>query len=50
MNCKKCHDVLLNSPEFLHGELVIRCLACRALNIVTVGLKVIAWQQAEANS
>ena len=48
MNCKNCQDFLLNSPEFLNRELVIRCLTCRALNIVTVGLKVTAWREEEA--
>ena len=50
MNCKNCQDVLLNPPEYLSHEWMIRCLTCRALNIVTSGLIVTAWRKEVANS
>lgn len=48
MNCENCHDVLLNAPEYWNREWVIRCLTCRAMNLVTAGLIITGWRNEEA--
>ena len=42
--CIRCSSALVSSPEPEGHEWFIRCLSCRAKNVVIVTLRVVGWR------
>jgi hypothetical protein len=42
--CTRCSSILVSSPEPQGHEWFIRCLSCRAKNVVVVTLRIIGWR------
>ena len=45
MECKRCHAILMEQPEYEFGEWFIRCLGCNVKNLVAAGLEVVGWRK-----
>jgi hypothetical protein len=42
--CTRCSSILVSSLEAEGHEWVIRCLSCRAKNVVVVSLRLVGWK------
>jgi len=44
MTCLRCRAELVPMPEPEAGDWIIRCLECGVKNLVTMGLRIVAWR------
>jgi len=44
MICLRCRAELIPMPEPEAGDWIIRCLECGVKNLVTMGLRIVAWR------
>jgi DNA-directed RNA polymerase subunit RPC12/RpoP len=44
MKCLRCRAELIPMPEPEDGDWIIRCLECGVKNLVTLGLRTVAWK------
>lgn len=45
MDCKRCRAILVNPPEYVKGDWIIRCVDCGAKKFVIAGLGIVGWKK-----